>query len=504
MKLILTFASWLSTLTAGLILASSSIATAEKAPTPEPTEEKSSSKKEAPVSKVVTRQASVTIEGKKVDYTVQTSRLTLKKDDGKARASVFYVAYTRDGVKDVSKRPVVFAFNGGPGSSAVWLHLGALGPRIVPSSPDGTLPLGLPQTVKENPQSILDVADLVFIDPVSSGYSRSEDKKEKFHGVDEDISSVGDFIRRWVTENKRWSSPKYVLGESYGGVRAAGLAEHLQNRYGMNLNGVVLLSSLMDFRTLVPSEGNDLAYLIYLPSYTAVAHYHGMLKGDRDALEQDARKFANGAYATALLKGYTLSDQDQQGIAKKLSELTSLPVELILRNHLRISPSLFRKELLRKQGKVLGRFDARVAWNTANTSTNYPLYDPSFAVAKGAFSTAMLDYLANGLGWIDERPYEIIANVGAWNWGRSNAIVNLSPRLSNAMRDNPKLRVLVQCGHTDLATAAGGILHSIDHMNLPEPQRENISVRWYEAGHMFYLNEPDLKKLRRDLVEFIQ
>jgi len=454
--------------------------------------------------KLVTKQANVTIDGQKIDYTAHTSRLVLKKDDGKARASVFYVAYTRDGVKDVSTRPVVFAFNGGPGSSAVWLHLGALGPRVVPSSPDGTQALDLPQTVKENPQSILDVADLVFIDPVSTGYSRAEDKKEKFHGVNEDITSVGDFIRRWVTENKRWSSPKYVLGESYGGVRAAGLAEHLQSRYGMNLNGVVLLSSLMDFRTVSPSEGNDLAYVIYLPSYTAVAHYHGVLKGDRDALEQRARKFANGAYATALLKGSALDSDTRQSVAKELAELTGLSKELILRHHLRISPSVFRKELLRSRGKVLGRFDARVAWSAGDSASGYPVYDPSFTVAKGAFSTAMLDYLANGLGWVEERPYEIIANVGGWNWGRENGFVNLAPRLSRAMLENPKLRVLVQCGHADLATPAGGILHSINHMNLPKDRRSHLSVKWYEAGHMFYLNEPDLKKMRKDLVEFIR
>ncbi len=455
-------------------------------------------------SKVVTKKASVTIDGKKIDYTSHTSRLVLKKDGGEPRASVFYVAYTKDGVKDVSKRPVVFAFNGGPGSSAVWLHIGALGPRIVPSSPDGTKALDLPKVVKENPQSILDVADLVFIDPVSSGYSRSENKKEKFHGVDEDISSVGDFIRRWVTENKRWSSPKYVLGESYGGIRAAGLAEHLQSRYGMNLNGVVLLSGLMDFRTVAPSEGNDLSYVIYVPSFTAIAHFHGVIKGDRDALEARARKFANGVYATALLKGNTLSDSERQDIAKELSELTGLSEALILQHNLRIPPSVFRKELLRSQGKVLGRFDARVAWDAADPARSYPVYDPSFSVAKGAFSTAMLDYLANGLGWMEERPYEIIANVGTWDWGRKNSIVNLAPRLTSAMVNNPKLRVLVQCGHADLATPAGGILHTIAHMNLSKSLRNNLSVRWYEAGHMFYLNEPDLKKMRKDLTEFIR
>lgn len=454
--------------------------------------------------KTVKKEGSVTIDGKKIDYTVTTSRLVIKHDDGTPRASIFNVAYTKNGVDDVSKRPVLFAFNGGPGSSAVWLHLGALGPKIVPTSPDGTKPLAPPIKVKDNPQSILDVADLVFIDPVSTGYSRSEDKEENFHGVEQDIRSVGDFIRRWVTENKRWASPKYLLGESYGGVRAAGLAWELQSQYGMSLNGVVLLSSLMDFRTLRPSDGNDLAYIAFLPAMTAVAHYHGKLKGDRDALVKRAQEFANGPYATALLKGYTLDKAEKEKIAKELSALTSLPVPLILRYDLRIYPARFRKELLRDQGKVLGRFDARAAWSVYEKASDMPHYDPSFAVAKGAFSTAMLDYLANGLGWMDERPYEILAHVGPWDWGKKNNIVNMSPRLAVAMRDNPHLRVLVQCGHADLATPAGGVLHSIAHMKLPEEQRNNLSVQWYEAGHMFYLNEPDLKKMRKDLVEFIK
>ena len=438
--------------------------------------------------KAVEKQASVTIDGQKIDYTVRTSRLVIKKDDGKARASVFYVAYTRNDVKDLTKRPVLFAFNGGPGSSAVWLHLGALGPRIVPTSPDGTQALQPPLRVKENPSSILDVADLVFIDPVSTGYSRSEDSKEKFHGVDEDIESVGDFIRRWVTDNKRWASPKYLLGESYGAVRAAGLANHLQGRYGMNLNGVVLLSGLMDFRTLRPSDGNDLAYIAYLPAYTATAHHHGKLKGDREALIKRSREFANGDYATALLKGHTLDEATRNKVAEELSQLTALPKDLILRYDLRIYPSRFRKDLLRDKDIVLGRFDARTAWPAQQKAGDYPHYDPSMSVAKGAFSTAMLDYLADGLGWLEERPYEILAHVG-WNWGQKNGYVNVAPRLAGAMRDNPHLRVLVQCGHTDLATPAGGILHSVAHMKVPAPQRKNISVVWYDAGHMF-LSEP--------------
>ncbi|MBT8044067.1 MAG: peptidase S10, partial [Verrucomicrobiae bacterium] len=326
----------------------------------------------------------------------------------------------------------------------------------------------------------------------------------KFHGVDEDIQSVGDFIRRWVTDNKRWASPKYLLGESYGAVRAAGLAQHLQSRYGMSLNGVVLLSGLLDFSTLKPGNGNDLPYIAYLPAYTAVAHHHGKIKGDRDALVNKARDFAVGAYATALLKGHNLDEATRNKVAADLAALTGLSEALILRYDLRIDPSRFRKELLREENKVLGRFDARTAWPVQEKAGDFPSYDPSMSVAKGAFSTAMLDYLAHGLGWVEERPYEILAHVGAWNWGKKNGYVTMGPRLSSAMVNNPHLRILVQCGHADLATPAGGILHSVAHMQVPVPQRKNISVAWYDAGHMFYLNQPDLEKMRKDLVEFMK
>ena len=450
------------------------------------------------------REGSVTIAGEQIDYRVETSSLVIRKDDGTPRASIFNVSYIRKGVEDVNKRPVLFAFNGGPGSSAVWLHLGALGPKIVPSSPDGTKPLTPPLRVQNNSYSILDVADLVFIDPVSTGYSRSKNPKENFHGVEQDINAVGDFIRRWVTKHKRWGSPKYLLGESYGGMRAAGLSWRLQSRYGMNLNGVILLSSLLDFRTLRSSDGNDLPFIAYLPVMTATAHHHGQLQGDRDALVKKAETFALGAYATALIKGNTLDQTAKEKIAEELSALTSLPASLILRYDLRIDPSRFRKELLRKKGMTIGRFDARVAWPVYEPASDKAYYDPSFSVAKGAFSTAMLDYLAKDLGWVDKRTYEILTNVQPWDWGKKNSIVNMSSHLASAMRDNPHLRVLVQCGHTDLATPPGAILYSLAHMKLPEPQRANISVKWYDAGHMFYLNEPDLKKMRKDLVEFIK
>lgn len=455
----------------------------------------------------VVHQRTIVLDGQDIDYTVTAAKLQLKTNEGKARADIFHISYIRTNVKHPGQRPVVFAFNGGPGSSSVWLHLGALGPRLVPSAPDGTVALAPPQRTIPNPHSILDVADLVFIDPVSTGYSRPEGeaKASEFHGLDEDIESVGDFIRRWVTEHERWGSPKFLLGESYGGVRAAGLADHLQSRYGMNLNGVVLLSSLLDFRTLRSATGDDLSTIVYLPAFTAVAHHHKKIRGDRTKLLKEARTYANGEYAKLLLQGTDLDEQARKNAAKRLSQLSGISASIWLETDLRLSPSRFRKELLRREGKVLGRFDGRVAWDAASRDSDYAGYDPSYAVVQGAFSTAMLDYLTKDLGWEEENPYEILSSkVHGWKWGQENRVVNMSGRLTSAMRTNPNLRVLVLCGHTDLATPPTGIEHTFRHLfGLPAARRQSVQFEYYDAGHMFYLNEPDLAKMRTDLLKFL-
>ncbi len=478
---------------------------------PEPENPAETAKKEDTTlkpSEPVVRESAVTIDGKKVPYKVTTGKLQLKADDGKARASIFHVSYERTDTKDVTTRPVMFAFNGGPGSSAVWLHIGVLGPKIIKLPGDGTQPPVPPVRLAENPMSILDVCDLVFVDPVSTGYSRAEKDVEahSFHGLDEDIRSVGDFIRRWVSEHERWASPKYILGESYGGIRVAGLSKHLQSRYGMSLNGVVLLSSLLDFSTLQPAQGNDLAYQVFLPALTGTAHFHKKIQGDRDALVKECTEFAFGEYAAALLKGHALNAQERTTVARKLEKFTGMAAATWLRHDLRIDSTFFRSELLREEGKVIGRFDARVAWGATEKGSERPEYDPSYSLAYGAFSTAMLDYLGRDLGYKEDQPYEILTDkVQPWRWNANNEVANLSDRLSTAMRDNPHLRVLVMGGYTDLATPPEGVAHSVRHMlNLPENVRGNISTTFYEGGHMFYLNPPDLVKCRKDLVDFIQ
>ncbi|HLP78649.1 MAG TPA: peptidase S10, partial [Candidatus Paceibacterota bacterium] len=304
----------------------------------------------------------------------------------------------------------------------------------------------------------------------------------------------------------RWASPKYLLGESYGGIRAAGLSQHLQSRYGMSLNGVVLLSSLLDFATLQDAPGNDLSNLVFLPSFTGVAHFHGKIQGDREALIHESTAFAYGKYATALLKGSDIGDDEEKEIAAELARLSGIPAAKWLEHDLRMSASIFRAELLRAEGKVLGRFDGRVAWDATDKAAMIPDYDPSYSLAFGAFSTAMLDYLGRGLGYKEDRPYEILTGkVQPWRWNANNSVVNVGNRLATAMRDNPNLRVLVMGGYTDLATPPEGVAYSLRHLpEIPESARKNISTVFYDGGHMFYLNPPDLLKTRADLLKFIQ
>jgi carboxypeptidase C (cathepsin A) len=481
------------------------VALAESAdPEKKPVETPSAPPSQAPV----TKENSVTIDGKRIAYKATTGKLQLKKDDGSPRASIFHVSYERTDVKDTTTRPVVFCFNGGPGSSAVWLHLGGIGPRRVELPGDGTQPPNPPARIIENPYGILDVADLVFIDPVSTGYSRSEKetKPAEFHGVDEDVESVGDFIRRWVTEHDRWASPKFLLGESYGGIRAAGLSDHLQSRYGMSLNGVVMLSTLLDFRTIKGGQGDSLSDSVFLPVYTGTALHHGKIKGDRDKLIEESRRFAFDEYAAGLLKGTSLDEESGKKLAEKLSSLTGVSAQVWLDHKLRINPFEFRSELLRKEGKTVGRFDGRVAWDSASRAAPYAEQDPSYALAYGAFSTAMLDYLGRDLGWKEDQPYEILTSkVQPWKWNSDNEILNLSNKLTDAIRDNPRLRVLIMGGRTDLATPPEGMAYSIRQMlNLPESLHKNFEFTFYDGGHMFYLNPPDLVKCRTDLVKFIQ
>ncbi len=456
----------------------------------------------------VSKNGKLTIGGTEIDYTVTTGKLVIRNDEDEPTASIFHISYVRDKTADQPDRPVMFAFNGGPGSSSVWLHLGLLGPKRVSFPGDGTEPIVPPARLVENQSSILDLCDLVFIDPVSTGYSRAKKKEDAkgFHGINGDIDSVGEFIRKWVTENQRWDSPKYLCGESYGGIRAAGLAEHLQDRYGMSLNGVVLLSSLLDFRTLIPAQGSQLSYQVFLPAFATTALHHGKITGDREQILKDVREFAFGEYGLALMKGNAISDEELKSVAGDLEKFTGLSADFWARKMLRIDPAEFRAELLRDEGKVLGRFDSRVAWNATDSESDYATYDPSFSLATGAFSTAMLSYLGEELGWKEESHYEVLTSkVSPWSYESDNRIVNLTDRLVGAIRDNPKLKILVMGAYADLATPPDGVPYSFRQaMDFPEELHDRLSYAYYDAGHMFYLNPPDLLKARADLVEFLE
>ncbi len=471
-------------------------------------EEKKDEKKPEDDKPVVT-EGKVTIGGKEIAYEAKAGTLPILKPDGKPSAQVFYTAYTMKGVKDAAKRPVTFCFNGGPGSSSVWLHLGAFGPKRVDLPPDGLTPPKPPGGLVNNDFSLLDVTDLVFIDPVNTGFSRAEDpdKVSEFLGVQEDIQSVAEFMRLWVTREERWRSPKFVAGESYGGIRGGGLAQHLQQRHRMYLNGIIIVSGLLDYATLIPGPLNDTPYLVELPAMTATAHYHKKLPADLQAdfgkAVAEARGFAFGEYASALLKGADLTKAEREAVAKKLARLTGLESRLIEEHELRIGAGLFREMLLRKEGLVLGAYDARVTGRDGDESENHPQMEPFMRVVGSIAAASMNAYLREELKFEKDLPYEVLAPQPNWNHGKGNSYTSVSGQLADAILQNPHLRVLAMVGWRDLVTPPDNMMLSVRQMRLPEELRGNIEFAEYESGHMMYTNRPDMIKMHADIQAFI-
>lgn len=449
---------------------------------------------------------SVTVAGKKIDYTATAGTIQLKKADGKARASVFYIAYTRSGVADLTKRPVTFCFNGGPGSSSVWLHLGAFGPKRVDMPADGTQAPKPPYELVENEYSLLGDTDLVFIDPVSTGYSRAEQGEDagQFHGFSEDIDSVADFIRLYVTRHARWASPKFLAGESYGAIRASGLSNTLQQRYGMYLNGVVLVSGVLDFRTLQSTDGSDLPYVTFFPSMTAIAHFHGKVEGDLKELVAAAEAFATGPYTAALAKGLSLPDAELKSVAARAAKLTGIAAQEFEDARLRVSSSVFRKELLRDSSAVTGRFDGRVTSKDPVRAGTYPGDDPSYSKIYGAYASTMNHYVRQTLKFESDLPYDILSGkVRPWSYKQfTNRYVSVARDIASALRSNEDLQFFVACGYHDLATPHLAIRHTIDHLDIHPDLRKNFHLDYYDGGHMMYTNLPSLKKLQLDLARF--
>lgn len=412
---------------------------------------------------------------------------------------------------DPTTRPITFAFNGGPGSSSVWLHLGALGPKRVVMDSEG-FPLPPPYSLVDNDQSWLDLTDLVFIDPVSTGYSRPVDGEpaRQFHGLDEDISSVGDFIRLYTTKNMRWSSPKFLAGESYGTTRAAGLSGYLQDTYGMYINGIALISPVLNFATIRSAAGNDLTFPMFLPTFTATAWYHKKLAPDLQAdlarAVAESRDFATNEYFTILAKGDTLTPAELDAAVKRLARLTGLSETYVRNAGLRVNEFGFMKELLRDQGYNVGRLDSRFKGIDANNVGNGPDYDPSMAAITGPYSGCLNDYVRRELQYENDKVYEILTGrVQPWSYASSqNRYVNVSETLRSAMTKNQHLKVFVASGYYDLATPLAGAEYTISHLGLNPSLRSNISIRYYEAGHMMYIRLADLAKLKTDIADFMQ
>ena len=451
----------------------------------------------------------VTIAGERVKYVAETGMLPILKEDGTPRASVFYIAYTRVGETNRAARPVIFCFNGGPGSSSIWLHLGALGPRRVKMNEDGTLPPP-PFSLVDNEYSILGAGDLVFIDPVATGFSRAakDEKAEQFFGVKGDLDSVGEFIRLWTTRHDRWLSPKYLLGESYGVFRAAGLADHLRENYGMYLNGMILVSGLLDWATIDNEPGNDVPYPLILPAYTAAAHFHKKLpddlQNDLTKALAESRAFAKGDYASALQKGDSLSAEKRTNIITELVRLTGLKPQVIEDNDLRINPAIFTKQLLHDEGLIIGFYDSRITGRDGDPASPTPDFDPSDAAVAGPFSAAMNSYVRSELKFKDDLPYETIAQVQPWKYDAHNSYPGAADRLASTMNQNPYMKILVLGGRCDLVCPIDTTHYSIDHMALDANYRTNITYLQFDAGHMMYINLPDLQKMQPALVDFLK
>jgi carboxypeptidase C (cathepsin A) len=486
-------------------------------------EKKSEDQKPEPKDQIIETKHSITLGGQEIKYTVTCGTIVLKEESEKkgdqagesegekARASIFFIAYTRDDVSDKTKRPLTFSFNGGPGSSSVWLHLGLLGPRRVVMTDLGDLPPP-PYQLTDNEFSLLDVTDLVFIDPVSTGFSRPVvgEKAKEFHGFKKDIESVGDFIRLYATRYQRWTSPKFLIGESYGTTRAAGLAGYLQNRHGMYLNGIMLVSSILNFATARFNTGNDLPYILFLPTYTSTAWYHQRLapelQNDLQATLREVEAFALGEYTLALAKGATLTADERQAIVARLSRYTGLSADYIDRTNLRIEIHRFCKELLRDERRTVGRLDSRFKGIDRDAAGEAHEYDPSLTNIIGPYTATFNDYVRGELRFETDLPYEILTpRVQPWSYAQhENQYVNVAETLREAMTINPFLKVHVANGYYDFATPYFATQYTFNHLGIDPSLEKNLSLSFYEAGHMMYIHLPSLAKLKETLANFVR
>jgi carboxypeptidase C (cathepsin A) len=449
---------------------------------------------------------SVVVGGRELHYTVTAGRLPVLNDAGETEARIFYIAYTLDQPASAPRRPLLFAFNGGPGAAAVWLHLGAAGPKRVQMLEDGRMPPP-PFRLVDNEETWLDRTDLVFVDPVGTGYSRAAkpDLAQKFATVRGDIDSLGRFVRLYLTTYGRWQSPLFLAGESYGSFRVAGLSDHLLE-HGIALNGLILISSILNLQTTSFNQGNDLPYQLFLPSYTATAWYHHRLApADQADLERTltaAETWADTAYLVALSRGDRLTPGERSGIATTLARFTGLDKGEIERLNLRIENGSFARDLLGERRELVGILDSRfVAENPEPEARSG--FDPAVAVIRPPFTSAFNDYVRSGLRYKSDQEYHVLGGgIGHWDWEAKNSYADTSENLRNAMVKNPSLKVFVASGLFDLATPHAAADYTLNHLGLSPDLRKNITIRRYRAGHMMYLDSTSRRELTRDLKEF--
>jgi carboxypeptidase C (cathepsin A) len=459
---------------------------------------------------VVTRHE-ISIGGKVLKYTVTTGKLPLKNAAGETDAEIFFMAYTADRSGGPETRPLMFSFNGGPGSASVWLHLGALGPKRVKMMPDGSMP-SPPYKLVDNEYTWLDQTDIVFIDPVGTGYSRASKPElgAKYWGVQGDLESVGEFIRLYLTRYERWASPLFLVGESYGTTRAAGLSGYLVDQSGIAFNGILLVSSILNFQTADFTRGNELPYSLYLPTYAATAWYHKKLPSDLQgkplrAVLDEVEAWAGGDYPAALALGTRLTGEARTAAVDRLSRYTGLDPRYVDRADLRVNIQQFCKELLRSEKRTVGRLDSRFKGIDEDLVSETPEHDPSLTAIRPPYTAMFNQYVRAELGYKTDLPYYILGGgIGSWEWGSARAgFPDVSGSLREAFSKNPDMKLFVASGHYDLATPYFATKYTLDHLGLEPAERARVTTREYEAGHMMYIDSAELAKLKHDVSEFI-
>jgi carboxypeptidase C (cathepsin A) len=458
----------------------------------------------------------IKLNGQTIPYKATAATILLKNEKDEQIALIYYTAYTRSDVRDLSQRPVSFLYNGGPGSSSVWLHMGSFSPRrVLTVNADATPPA--PYKLVENSNCLLDRTDLVFIDPVGTGFSHAVGKSQDkdFWGVDQDVKSLAQFVNTYVSRNSRWNSPKFLIGESYGTFRSAALSGYLQSHDGMYFNGIVLISSVLDLGTISFNAGEDMPYIFYLPSYAATAWYHKVLKDRPDNLNaflDEARKFAQTDYAGALMKGSNLGEAEKAEVAKKLSRFTGLNEDYLVKADLRVNLPQFMKELQRARGLTTGRLDARFSGWSYDLLGEYAEYDPQDTSITGPFTAAFNNYVRDELKFGQDKVYHTGSDDAnnSWDWKHHTGdnfgfpgSPNVEGDLILAMLTNPHLQIEVENGLYDLATPFFATEYTMEHLGLPAKLQKNIHLQYYDAGHMMYLRDEDLAKLKTNIAAFI-